>query len=459
MIDAHTERELILTRTGCGDKVRIRRLIAAVLPCDAGWQPTNTRMQYYRGGSVIVRQGDPVESLSWLERGCLSCITCFRGDHVSQDTKPGQHGAAPLLRSVAWLRAGDSLGAMAHSHPDAFDVLRECTALRTCLTPAKAGAGGVARVLWRWSVCVPQGHEAWVMSCALSRSVRTLSVAICACLGVVSIHIISRVIAGTSSHAHSIRHAPRPVAKELRRRSTLEARSFLYVLPYMLCTLPWSVRFKAPWACSHTVRLRGRWWTRQLNLAAISDDFANTSLVTSQGRGAGGASEGKSWTEPAQKETSQPQPRWPVGKKEEVSAALATRLHVSSAQSREGRESGEEKEMGRLREESDRVRQNRQSVDERGHGDGDDDSNRISISGAAVGRRRGSEGMSVVPRISAGGSGTSMPPPTTSQTRPTLVPTAKTPLHRRLAAPKAALLRLDVADDGGLADLNARFRV
>ena len=37
MIDAHTERELILTRTGCGEKVRIRRLIAAVLPCDEAW--------------------------------------------------------------------------------------------------------------------------------------------------------------------------------------------------------------------------------------------------------------------------------------------------------------------------------------------------------------------------------------------------------------------------------------
>ena len=200
--------------------------------------------------------------------------------------------------------------------------------------------------------------------------------------------------------------------------------------------------------------LRRRWWTRQLNLAAISDDFANMPLVTSQGRGAEGASEGKPWKEPAQREASQPRLRW--REKEEVSAALATRLHMSSAQSREGRESGKEKEMGHLREESDRVRQNGQSLDEGGHGDGDD-SKRIRISGTAVGRRRGSEGVPVVPRISAGGSAvTSMPPPTSSQTRPTLVPSAKTPLHRRLAAPKAALLRLDVAGDGGLADLNAR---
>ena len=158
---------------------------------------------------------------------------------------------------------------------------------------------------------------------------RTLSVAICSCLGVVSIFIISRVIAGTSSHAHSIRHAPRPVAKELRRRSTLEARSFLHVLPYMLCNLSWSVSFQAPWACTHTARLRLRWWTRQLNLAAISDDFANMSLVTSKGRGAEGASEGRAWKEPAQKEASQPRLRW--REKEEVSAALATRLHMSSA--------------------------------------------------------------------------------------------------------------------------------
>ena len=200
--------------------------------------------------------------------------------------------------------------------------------------------------------------------------------------------------------------------------------------------------------------LRRRWWTRQLNLAAISDDFANMPLVTSQGRGAEGASEGKPWKEPAQREASQPRLRW--REKEEVSAAQATRLHMSSAQSREGRESGKEKEMGHLREESDRVRQNGQSLDEGGHGDGDD-SKRIRISGTAVGRRRGSEGVPVVPRISAGGSAvTSMPPPTSSQTRPTLVPSAKTPLHRRLAAPKAALLRLDGAGDGCLADLNAR---
>jgi len=35
--------------------------------------------------SIIVRQGDPVEQLMWVERGSCAVLVCFRADsHVSK---------------------------------------------------------------------------------------------------------------------------------------------------------------------------------------------------------------------------------------------------------------------------------------------------------------------------------------------------------------------------------------
>ena len=72
---------------------RIKKLSAMVspsVPQGSQWLPANLRLQRFKGGSVIVRQGDPVESMMWVERGLCVSVVCFRGDkHVSHDTLPG----------------------------------------------------------------------------------------------------------------------------------------------------------------------------------------------------------------------------------------------------------------------------------------------------------------------------------------------------------------------------------
>ena len=210
---------------------RLRRLSAAILPLLAitgDCPPTNLRLNRFKGGSVIVRQGDPVTHLMWVERGSCVAVICFRGDkHVAEDTLPG-HSTQPLVRAVASLNAQDALGALVHVVPEAMTLVRDSRTLRTSITPIVSASGTAMQTLqilpgsqselkrkecWQWSVCVPEDGEAYILSAPLSL----------------------------------FRYAPPAAAASFRARAKLEAT----------------------------------WWIKQLKRASVSDFFGNQGVGTS----------------------------------------------------------------------------------------------------------------------------------------------------------------------------------
>jgi hypothetical protein len=213
------------------DHHRMRRLGAAILPLLSitdNRPPTNLRLNLFKGGSVIVRQGDPVTHLMWVERGSCVAVICFRGDkHVAEDTLPG-HSTQPLVRAVASLNAQDALGALVHVVPEAMTLVRDSRTLRTSITPIVSASGTAMQTLqilpgsqselkrkecWQWSVCVPEDGEAYILSAPLSL----------------------------------FRYAPPAAAASFRARAKLEAT----------------------------------WWIKQLKRASVSDFFGNQGVGTS----------------------------------------------------------------------------------------------------------------------------------------------------------------------------------
>eukprot|EP00277_Geminigera_cryophila_P021394 CAMPEP_0179480096 /NCGR_PEP_ID=MMETSP0799-20121207/58154_1 /TAXON_ID=46947 /ORGANISM="Geminigera cryophila, Strain CCMP2564" /LENGTH=328 /DNA_ID=CAMNT_0021292021 /DNA_START=202 /DNA_END=1184 /DNA_ORIENTATION=+ len=154
---------------------RIQKITASVIPLSAtNWLPTNMRLTRYSSGSIIVRQGDPVEQLMWVERGSCAVLVCFRADsHVSKETLPGCHLAGPLVRSVSSLNAGDSLGGLVHVVPEAFSLLIDSRALKTSIS-SHLSIKDVQwqKQNWQWNVCVPTGGEVYVLSVPFMSSKR-----------------------------------------------------------------------------------------------------------------------------------------------------------------------------------------------------------------------------------------------------------------------------------------------
>jgi hypothetical protein len=166
---------------------RIRRFCAS-LPFsnfdDAKCWPS-ARLEYYKGGSKIVHQGDPVRNLMWVEMGSCLAVVCSRGDtHVSSSSAPGVVPSHPLLCPLSTLDAGDGLGSLVHAIPDAFSLLLDSRTLRDtakkmkdAVTPIDTTCSSATEDMtqvswtpsqqWQWSVHVPYGQEAYIFSIPL----------------------------------------------------------------------------------------------------------------------------------------------------------------------------------------------------------------------------------------------------------------------------------------------------
>jgi hypothetical protein len=142
----------------------------------------SARLEYYKSGSKIVHQGDPVRNLMWVETGSCLAVVCLRGDtHVSSS------------KFLSTLDAGDGLGSLVHAIPDAFSLLLDSRTLRasvknmrdaftpintTCsitgMSSSRATEDMTSQVSWtpsqewQWSVHVPYGQEAYILSIPLN---------------------------------------------------------------------------------------------------------------------------------------------------------------------------------------------------------------------------------------------------------------------------------------------------